>query len=252
VPAESGAETTVRLQLANPPTDACDLYFLSQLNDLADAEARVTWLGVQTVVAIGAERGTVERRIAMQTIDPEAIRTATLLTDVSDFPFPVLVPGRRTMTHPVPGRTLLVRLDQALPPNAQGLRCSFSVEHADARPVDFGVWVGNPPPDTVTEEGLREHAAFSGWTTVRTPFVMRHLTMRLDQPLFGAADIFLAVRVSEGPDVYFCHAYWHEFSVIQTWSDGVGADPSAAAGAQEPATPPAVPAKAARNAVAVR
>ncbi len=226
VPAKDSMETVLRLELSEPPEEIFDLYFLSRADDFDNAGAFVTWLGVQAVVAVGAGSNTVVRQTGLNPLSPEAIYAATIVTDVSDFPFPVLVPGSKMLTHPVPGRTLLVRMGQALPARALGLRCTFSVEHADARPIDFGVWIGNPPSETPTEGELAEFAAFSGWTTVPEPFVMRHLILRLDPPIAKPADIFLAVRVTEGRDVYFCHAYWHEFSVIETWSDFLASDPS--------------------------
>jgi hypothetical protein len=228
IPSPNSVETDVRLEIPDPSEAGCDLYFLSRVDEFDGSKALVTWLGAQALIAVECNPNTVDRRVSFQPINPNAIRDAILLTDVSDFKFPVFVPGRRTLTHPVPGRTLLVRIPQALPAGVYGLRCSFSVEHAEARPIDFGVWIGNPPVEVPTEVDLRDYAAFSGWTTVRTPFAMQHMTLRLDQPSADPADVFLGVRVTEGSDVYFCHAYWHEFSVLTAPSADISGAPVSA------------------------
>ncbi|HTJ65844.1 MAG TPA: DUF6212 domain-containing protein [Alphaproteobacteria bacterium] len=242
-------ETTVRLALPEAAADISDLYFLSRTDARESVEAVVNWLGVEAIITVDPGRNGVDRRVALKPVHPDVIRNASLVTDVSDFPFPVLTPGRRMLTHPVPGRPLLVRLADALPPGTQGLRCSFSLEHEQAHAVDFGVWVGNPASEMPTEAELQERAAFSGWTTVRTPFEMRNLTMRLDMPLFEPADIYLTVRVTEAPDVYFCHAYWHELSVIEAWSDALVSGPSSG---DQPPLPLAVAGMAVPDAVADR
>jgi hypothetical protein len=218
VTADASGGGELRINLEAPNTDLLDLYLLSRPDDHCGvAEALVTWNTVQATLAINgtASPSAVERRMQLIQIPAEILNEGTLLTDVSDFPHRVIVPGKSLLTHPVPRRAILVRLARSLPAGATGLRCVVSVDHEKARPVEFGFWIDDPTSDPPTEADLIARAAFSGWMTVRNPFVRHHLTARLASPALNAMDIYLSVRVREAADVHFCWAFWHQLLVMQ-------------------------------------
>jgi hypothetical protein len=175
----------------------------------------VTWDVVQSITGLKVEgTGNSKKQPKLSPIPWQAVRSALLLTNVEDILHSVFLPGDRTLIHPVPGRPTIVRMRRALPTRTSGLRCQVSLEHSDTKPVDFAVWIGNPQTETPQEIDLAACLAFSGWKTVETPFTKHYLTAQLPMVMREPQDIYLGVRVSNGVDVLFCHAYWHEFLVI--------------------------------------
>jgi glycosyltransferase involved in cell wall biosynthesis len=194
-----------------------DLYLVNRC-DPADhgKEARIIWQHIEARIGfrVGGPAGNVESDADFLPIPLETLRQGTLVTDVSDFPFPVFVPGERTMLHPVPGKIALVRFAGAFPAGASGLRGIVSVARPEAHPIEFGVWI---MPASIAARGEAELAGangFSGWLTVREPQVPQEITVTLKAPACVAMDVYLATRVTTAPDVHFCHAYWEDLQAI--------------------------------------
>ena len=212
-----------RIDLRTPNEDLSDLYLLSMPDrDSAAPDALVAWESVRITIGAGGDlaRSSLQRRLQFSSVGREVLLAAEVLTDVSDFPFPVLKHGAGLMTHPVKGRTLLVRVKGALPAAASGVRAVISLEHKDARPVDFALWIGAPAAEPPDEAELMRSAAFSGWTTARSPFVRQFLTAGLDTPTTAPMDIVLAVRVADGGEAHFCHAHWHDLQIMTSRGSG--------------------------------
>ena len=152
--ADGSGAAELRIDLAAPTADLLDLYLISRPDERGGVvEALVTWTAVQATVAISGISA-VERRMQLTPIAREVMNAATLLTDASDFPYDVIVPGTSLLTHPLPGRIVLVRLARSVPAGASGVRGVVSVEHADAHPVDFGFWIDAPNADLPSEADL--------------------------------------------------------------------------------------------------
>jgi len=138
-----------------------------------------------------------------------------VLTDLSGFPFPSFVPGNSTMLHPVPGKIALVRLTEAIHPGMYGVRSVVSVDHAQASPVEFAVWIRPSVAAPLSEADLAEADGGSGWFAVHMPFVHHHFMATLSEPAIETMDLYLATRVVSGNTVDFCHAYWHELCTLE-------------------------------------
>jgi hypothetical protein len=211
-------DTEVVVTLAEPTADVLDLYLLSRrAAGGVCPPAMVVWRRAIAEISVNGpfSPSTIERETILLPVPAEAIRRGELLTDVSSFPFPVFVPGERTMLHPVPGKIALVRLAGALPAGTHGLRAIVSAGHARAHPIDFAVWIRPARPEPLDEAGLSETEGFSGWFTVTKPLVCHQLTVTLPAPADNAMDVYLATRVSLSADVDFCHAYWHELWTME-------------------------------------
>jgi glycosyltransferase involved in cell wall biosynthesis len=215
---EDGDGAEVVVTLAEPTGDVLDLYLLSRREDGGPCpQTTVVWRRVIAEISVNGaiSPSTIERETVLLPVPAEVIRRGELLTDVSGFPFPVFVPGERTMLHPVPGKTALVRLAGALPAGAHGLRAVVSAGHAKAHPIDFAVWIRPSRPEALDESGLSEAEGFSGWFTVPEALVCHQLTVTLPAPADDAMDVYLATRVTGSADVHFCHAYWHELWTME-------------------------------------
>jgi len=207
----------LNLELAlRPNSEPQDLYFIAKTEnanrglmhtiDYIHAEA--------TIGGVDGARSSVRRATRSWPIPEQVLADAEVLTDVSDFPVPVLGRKKGLMTHPVPGRTLLVRLKNAAPPGALGMRCSVSLENEQARPVDFGVWIAPAEMNSPTEVSLMQSAAFSGWLTVDKPLQAFGLTVLMEKKTETLRDLILAVKVTDGGVVHFCHASWREMEIL--------------------------------------
>jgi hypothetical protein len=65
-----------------------------------------------------------------------------------------------------------------------------------------------------SEAELTPAYAFSGWFSVRDTFRQHSFTLTLDQPAAETMDLYMATRVVEFPDVYYCHAVWHQLMLL--------------------------------------
>ncbi len=209
--------------LLEPADDVADLYLLSRWSGNGPCPAAtIVWSQIVAEVSVAGGEATsaIEQGNLFQPVPREVVEQGILLTDVSEFPFPVFVPGERTLLHPVPRKTALVCLPGALPAGAFGFQAIVTVTDERAHPVDFGIWIRPPDPDGPSEPALSETEGFSGWLSVRQPLVHHRLSLVLPEPATQALDVYLATRVSDHADVHFCHAYWNSLCSIEGFTPG--------------------------------
>jgi glycosyltransferase involved in cell wall biosynthesis len=219
VPAKDGGrKTEVTVAGIGPVDQLLDLHFLCKVDlDATDLEGQVVWESVAASVpvegVISASVIEIEDDIAL--VPPQAMENGVLLSETTDFPFPVYVPGDETLLHPLPGRAALVRLPGAVPRGTTAVKSVVSLELAEAHPTQFAVWVrrASNPAEAVAD--FTPADAFSGWFSVADQFRRHSFTARLHEPADEAMDLYLATRVVEFPDVYFCHAVWHELLLLK-------------------------------------
>jgi hypothetical protein len=214
----SGASVELGAVLPTRLADLGDVYLLSrQPDDTPGPESQVVWekVTVDVMISNGVAPGRIQRESTLVPVTLETLRTGELLSDAADFPYPVYVPAANTLLHPLPGRLALVRLPAALPAGRSGLRAIVSVQHDDARPIDFALWLRPASAGPPGETAQPRDAGFSGWHRVPAPWVRHQLAARLPAPAEAALDVYLATRVDGHPDVHFCHAYWHELWTIR-------------------------------------
>jgi hypothetical protein len=56
--------------------------------------------------------------------------------------------------------------------------------------------------------------AFSGWFPVTDKFRHHSFTLKLTERTAEEMDLYLATRVVDYPDVYYCHAVWHRLLIL--------------------------------------
>jgi len=211
--AGSGAYGELGIDLPRPCAELLDLYLVARSPEADSTEqGSLSWTRIAVVVSlVGDLTPSVVELKTVAALQPLSfLKRGRLLTDVSGVDFAVFVPGERTMLHPLIDRLSLVQVAEALPPGTSGLRYVVSVEHPQAHSIEFAVWA-RPASDPIAEEKiLNETAHFSGWLLVDKPHVRRTLTLKLPQPIEQPFDIYLATRIVNASDSYFCHAYWHE------------------------------------------
>jgi glycosyltransferase involved in cell wall biosynthesis len=218
--AVAGTGLEVAATLAKPAGDLFDIYLLSRRGGAAQApgpEPKIIWqrATAELLLTTDTTASRIDTEITAEPLPLDAMQAGVLLSDTSDFPFPVFVPGPATLLHPLPGRPAVVRLAAAHPAGGGGLRATVSVDNDQAHPVDFALWICPPTTEPLTEEALAQIEAFSGWHTVSAPWWRHSLSVALPEPVATAMDIYLATRVSRAPDVHFCHASWHELGVLE-------------------------------------
>lgn len=207
---ERGRLRVVDVALQEPATELLDLYLLARL-DRPPSPVTVTWQRITADVGVIGDitPSAVETQAVMTPLSREKLKNGRLLTDVSDIPFPVFVPGERTLLHPLANRLTLALLPEALEPGTSGVQCLVSVEHAQAHPIQFGLWARSASSRVATAAELNEAAHFSGWVLVDTPFVKNEVTFMLPTPASETMDLYIATQVAGFQDAHFCHAYWH-------------------------------------------
>jgi hypothetical protein len=146
------------------------------------------------------------------------LQTAEVLTEASDFAYPVFVPGQFTQHHPLPGRPAVVRIRGAVPAGASGVAAAFSVENERAHPIAFAFWLRSADAPAQDEAGLADSAAASGWTLCAAPFEVGAAEAGLPAPAPAPMDLYLATKVVGFDDIFWCHAYWREIAVLERLS----------------------------------
>lgn len=214
----TAAEQELTVELSQPSTELLDVYLLARRAQIDPFSlTSVTWKAVTAEVCLTGDitPSAVEMSIESTPLPADFLARGKLLTDTSDISFPVFVPGTRTLLHPLVGRLALVQVPEALPPGARGIRCVVSVEHDQAHPIEFGIWA-RPSSSAGWESGeLTETDDFSGWLRVDAPLTKCTFTLLMAQPASTAMDIYIATRVVNTKDAYFCHAYWHEMAILE-------------------------------------
>jgi hypothetical protein len=220
----SGECGTIKFEVAipEPAKELLDLHFLSKArNGAIDSESKVTWESVSASVKVdGAytSSGIVLDEIAVP-VERAMLDQGVVLTDHSDFPFPVFVPGDPTLLHPLPGRAVLVRLPGALFPGATGVRSVVSVQRVEAHPIEFAVWARPVSKPVTGPDEFAVSDAFSGWFPVTDKLRQHVFALTLIEPAHEPMDIYLSTRVVDFPDVHFCHAVWHQLLILGTLVD---------------------------------
>lgn len=218
VGADAGVATELSIVLREPTTNSTDLFLLTRSEPSASGPSlTVTWqrLAVAVRIADSTTKNSIQRATPMSRVRDELLNLGEVLTDMSGVPIDIFKPGERTLLHPLPDRLALVRIPAALPPSTRGLRCAVSLEHAKAHPVDFGLWVRPASEPARSHSELLEDATFSGWLQVALPFKQHSLTFLLPTSNGAVMDVYLATRVAGFRDVNFCHAFWHEFWILE-------------------------------------
>jgi hypothetical protein len=216
--AAADAATELCIVLPEPLVNSSDLFLLARSEPSASRPSlSVTWRRLTAVVRVADStvKDSIQRAAPMSRIRDELLSLGEILTDMSGVPIDIFKPGERTLLHPLPDRLALVRIPGALPPSARGLRCAVSIEHAKAHPVDFGLWVRPASSPARSHSELPEDETFSGWLQVALPFKQHSMTFPLPASNGVAMDIYLATRVAGFRDVNFCHAFWHEFWLLE-------------------------------------
>ena len=223
--ADSGMEKTsdsltLEVTLLKPEGELLDLHLLCRTDDDGtQPEGKITWSDVISTVAIDGVISASEIVEDATPVPSELIAQGVLLTPATEFSFPVFVPGNPTLVHPLPRRTVLVRIGDSVPPGSAGVRSVVSLQLADSHPVQFAVWVRSSAKPAASETEFGATDAFSGWFTVRDKFRHHTFNLWLPQPTEEPMDIYIATRVVEYPDVYFCHAVWHELLILEAAQD---------------------------------
>jgi glycosyltransferase involved in cell wall biosynthesis len=202
--APAGEHTELDLSLATPLGSVFDLYLLSRPREpVCGPPIRLSWQGLTAELQVGA--GNTLSHISAQSViarlSVKQLQRGELVTDVSKVPFPVYVPGARTMLHPLPRRIALVRLPAAFPRGSVALRARVCTENERAHPIDYAMWVLPAEPAPRGETDMPESEGFSGWHTVEAP---------AREPM----DIYFATRISHSQNANHCHAFWHEFAIV--------------------------------------
>ncbi len=214
----AGAEIRLSIELASPCGELYDLYLIVRRAEAEPcAQACVTWQAITAQVCLTGDvtPSAIETAIEATPLPPDFLIGGELLTDVSKVAFPVFVPGVRTLLHPLAGRLSLVRVPSVLPRGSRGVRCIVSVEHEKAHPIEFGVWARPTAAPAASASELGEAENFSGWLRVDVPLKKCAFTLLASEPARTPMDLYLATRVVGASDAYFCHAYWHEFAILE-------------------------------------
>ena len=216
-------KATVDLKLPAPLSEVFDFYLLSRRREPAFGRAvGLTWTHVEAdlQMTVNTTPSRIVRTTTQHALSVERLRSGKLVTDVSAVGFPVFVPGPRTLLHPIPGRSALVRLQAAFPTGGTGLKVRIGVDDERAHPIDFALWIAPSKPGIREVADLPEADGFSGWFTVQEAGIAHFLEVELREAAAEPLDIYFSTRVSQHPDVHFCHAYWHEFFVVERLSVG--------------------------------
>jgi glycosyltransferase involved in cell wall biosynthesis len=215
---EKSRELELLVSILEPSEELLDMHFLCKVGeDASPGEGRLTWKSVSASFALDGTltESSIEQVEQTRPIPQSTINRGILLTDSSGFPFPVFVPGDKTLLHPMPGKVVVARFEGAVPQGSIGVRSTVSLDLAEAHPVQFAAWIRSSSNPAHSEADFTPADAFSGWFSVRDKFRQHSFTVRLKEPAGEAMDLYLATRVVEFNDVYYCHAVFHELLILE-------------------------------------
>ncbi|HLY57859.1 MAG TPA: DUF6212 domain-containing protein [Stellaceae bacterium] len=214
----NGSGGRIVCEVADPAAGPLDLFLLSRTaNGATPPGATVTWRSAAASVSIAGALtpSTIEPETRAVAI-PDAVRAGgTLLTDVTGINHVIFRPGPPILLHPVHQKVCLARFPGALPAGAKGVRCSFSVGNRKAHDIEFGFWLRPSSTPAEDEKKLADGSAFSGWIRVGDRFKRHDATLKLPDPAEVEQDLYLGTRVPDQPNVWSCHAYWHELYYLE-------------------------------------
>ena len=213
------AREGVRVALETFPDapGASDLFLLTRTPPDVDSGAWAAWRRIEAQVEL-SEFATPSALVEAETRYPlplHVLQTAEVVTDCSDFAFPVFIPGQHTQHHPLPARPAFVRIRGAVPAGASGVATAFAVHNDRSHPIAFASWLRAADAPAADEAGLADSAAASGWTLCETPFEIKAAEARLSAPAQAPMDLYLATKVVGFDDIFWCHAYWREISILE-------------------------------------
>jgi len=216
----SAAAAGLRLAVEDLPASSAplDLFLMCRAPSPAPDAAWAVWRHVTaqgSLSALATPSG-VYAREAHYRLPLHVLESAELLTDASDFPYPVFIPGEACLHHPLPGRISLVRLSGAVPRGATGISATFLLANERAHPIAFAFWIRAPDAPAHDEASLADSPAASGWTLCSHPLQPDSAQARLRAPAPAALDLYLATQVVGFDDVAWCHAQWREIAAIES------------------------------------
>jgi hypothetical protein len=220
--AERGAPTSVKATLDRSVNQPLDVFLLTRIEGDISARPRLIWRAVnaQILAPDPIARGAITPDARSASLPRHFLDRAELLTAAPDFPVPFFTAGEPTMHHPLAGRAAIVRLRNAIFPGAAGVRALVSVQNERAHPIEFALWARRSSEPAADESSLMGSLGSSGWSKVRVPFRQHEVALDLRSSAGEPLDLYLATRVSEFPDVDWCHAAWHDICV---WESPVSA-----------------------------
>jgi glycosyltransferase involved in cell wall biosynthesis len=212
-----GGAASARVSFDPAPDRPLDVFVIGRSDEGASAAGRLTWLRASAVVSVFdlAAPGEIAADPASWSLPRAVLDRAELLTPLLDFPTPYFAPGNPIMHHPLPGRAAVVRIRGAIFSGAAGVSATCSVQNPQARPIEFALWARRSTEPAADEATLAGSIGSSGWTAVRAPFQQRRIGFDLPELAREPLDLYLATRVVEFPDVNWCHAAWHDISIIE-------------------------------------
>ena len=216
--AEEGGKLEMSVPVRGPAEQLLDFHFLCKADDTGvHPEGKVIWESVTATISVDGAitASSIESPELATPLPRDVLEQGLLLTQNTEFPFPVFVPGDPTLIHPLPGRVVLVRFPGAVPPGTKTVRSLVSLERAESHPVQFAAWIRSASEPVTTEDEFTAADAFSGWFSVRDKFRCHSFTVALGEPSSESMDLYLATRVVEYPDVHYCHAVWHQVLILE-------------------------------------
>jgi hypothetical protein len=88
------------------------------------------------------------------------------------------------------------------------------VANDQAHPIQFGLWLHPSAAPIADEAGLDQAAFFSGWLTVTKKHERKTVQVMLKTGLAEPHDLYLATRVIDQTNVWFCHALVHDILTL--------------------------------------
>ena len=191
---------------------ALDIYLLGR-NATSD-EVWAVWRDITAQGSVSAllTPGALHPAESRHKLPLHVLERGELLTDASDFPYRSWIPGAPALHHPLAGRVSVVRTPAAVPGGSVGVAASFQISSEHAHPVAFAFWLH---PAGEIDPACAEPPANVEWTICAQPFEARRAELRLDRPVMGPHDLYLATKVVGFDDVIWCHAHWLEIAVIE-------------------------------------
>ncbi len=205
---------TLALRPPEPCTSLLDLYLVT--NQTGDATPTLVWRNATAELCLtGAVTPSALEVVEVSTpIPPARLARGEVLTDLTGVNFPLYRPGPPLLLHPLADRLSVLRLPALLPAGAVGLQCAVSLGHEQSHPVGFSLWARPAGSDAALPADPAQEPWFSGWTSCVVQAAPQPISLRLPRDAAGPWDIYLATRLVDQPDAYFCHALWHDFAVI--------------------------------------
>ncbi len=220
---QAGHTSELSLHLREPATETLDLYFVTRKTGSIDAQ--LVWQCVEAELCLNGDVTPSKLEVVETTIpvSPEQLTKAEVLTDLTGVKFSIYYPGPPSLLHPLPDRLAAVRLKGLLPAASAGLQCSVSLGHEKSHPVEFAMWLRPLGSPAILPQAPEQEPFFSGWRRCTERNVPRPVSLRLPENAVGPFDLYLATRVVDQPNVDFCHALWHDLSIIERSATGPAA-----------------------------